>query len=156
MKINGSDGVDAGLRRLGTLVRRQERVEHVRDDLLSKVRERVGRLLKPIKGEFKRLKTQLERWTLTHQGELQERTLRLTHGAVRLQKTPDAIVSDLTDDEIVERLEKRGLFDCVRPKKEPNLVAMKSLDDATLAKVGCRRESHDEFKWQLPGETEWR
>ena len=156
MKINGSDGVDAGLRRLGTLVRRQERVEGAREERLGKIKERINRLLKPIKGEFKRLRQQLERWTLTHPDELQERTLRLTHGAVRLYKTPGAIVSDLPEEEIVRLLKKHGYDDYVRVTEEVNRQALHELDEATLKKVGCRLSSEDEFQWQLAGETEWR
>ena len=156
MKIAGAEGVDHALHRLGTLVRRQDRCETVRDDLIGKVRERVNRLLRPIKAEIKRLRGQLERWTLTHQDYLQERTLSLTHGAVRLYKTPDAIASDLPDNEIVVRLKAGGHYDCVRIKEEPDRIAMKLLTDEELKQVGCRRESRDEFQWRLAGEAEWR
>jgi phage host-nuclease inhibitor protein Gam len=156
MKINGVDGVDAALWRLATLERRQLRAKAGAEARMAAIKERLSRLLKPLKAEFKRLRGQLERWTLTHQDELQERTLRLTHGAVRLYKTPPAIVSDLSDEEIVARLRKHGLTDFIRVKEEPDRAAMRALDDADLAKVGCRRESRDEFQWQLAGETEWR
>lgn len=156
MKIDGADGVDAALRRLGTLERRQIRAKGGAEARMAGIKERLARLLKPLKAEFKRLRGQLERWTLMHQEDLEKRTLRLEHGAVRVYKTPDAIVSDLTDEEIVTRLKKHGLLDCVRTKEEPDRVAMKDLTDAQLKQVGCMRESQDKFQWQLAGETEWR
>jgi phage host-nuclease inhibitor protein Gam len=156
MKIEGTEGVDRGLARLATLERRHQRAKDFEAGLIDKVRARVAKVVKPIKAEFKRLKAQLERWTFGHRDELQEKTLRLTHGAVRLYKTPDAIVSDRTDDEIVELLKKHGHTDCIRKKEAPDRVAMKELSDEQLRKVGCTRDSQDEFQWQLAGETEWR
>lgn len=156
MKLMGWDAVDQALHRLATLERREVKAKGAAETRIGRIKARLGGILKPLRSEFKRLKAQIERWTFGHTDELQERTRRMAHGAVRLYKTPDAIVSDLTDDEVVERLEKRGLVDCVRQKKEPNRQAMKDLTDEQLKSVGCRRESHDEFQWQLDGETEWR
>jgi phage host-nuclease inhibitor protein Gam len=156
MKIEGTDGVDRALARLATLERRHQRAKDFEGGLLDKVRARVAKVVKPIKAEFKRLKGQLERWTFGHRDELDQKTLRGMHGAVRLYKTPDAIVSDLTDDEIVTLLKKHGHKDCVRTKEAPDRVAMKELTDAQLKQVGCTRDSQDEFQWQLAGETEWR
>jgi len=156
MKIDGADGVDRALARLASLEGRQKRAEAFREELVAKVKTRVARVLSPIKLEFRRLKEQLSRWTFRHQDSLEGRTLNLTHGAVMLRKTPDAIISDLTDDEIVLALERNGFEHMVRTKKEPDRVAMKELTDAQLKLVHCTRDSQDEFKWRFAGETEWR
>lgn len=156
MKITSWDSVDAGLARLATLERRKLRAKGAAERRMAKVKERLKAICKPIDREWKRMLATLERWTLTHQDDLQERTLRLTHGAVRLQKTPEAIVSDLSDDEIVARLEAAGLTDCIRVVRTPNREQMHALTEAQLTAVGCRKDSKDLWKWQLAGEETWR
>jgi phage host-nuclease inhibitor protein Gam len=156
MKLTSWDTVDAALARLATLERRKLKAKFAGDRRMARIKERLKAIFKPLDRDWKRLLGQLERWTLTHQDDLKERTRRMAHGAVRLQKTPEAIVSDLTDDEIVARLEAAGLTECVRNVRSPNREKMHELTPEQLEQVGCRKDSRDLFKWQLAGETEWR
>ena len=156
MKITSWDSIDTALARLGTLERRKLRAKGGADKRIAKIKDRLKAIFKPLDREFKSLRASLERWTFGHADDLQERTRRLGHGAVRLYKTPAKIVSDLSDETLVALLKRNGYVGYIRTVEEPNRQAMKDLTDEELAAIECRRESHDEFQWQLTGETEWR
>lgn len=156
LRVTSWETADEALRRLAQTERRTLKAKGGADKRIERVKAQLKGVLKPLAADWKRLLGQLERYTVSHPDDLQERTRRLTHGTVRLYKTPDAIISDLTDDEVVALLKRHypGLY--VRTKEAPDRVAMKALSAADLALVGCRLDSHDEFQWQLPDETEWR
>ncbi len=156
MKLGSWDAVDSALARLSTLERRKLRAKGGADKRMAKIKEALRAVVKPLDREFKRLREQLERWTFGHADELQERTRRGAHGAVRLYKTPPAIVSDLSDEDLVARMKAKGYIGYIRTVEEPNRAAMKDLTDEELETIQCRRESHDEFQWQLSGEETWR
>jgi len=156
VKLTSWDSMDTALARLETLERRRLRAKGGADKRLAKIREALRAVIKPLDREFKRLREQLERWTFGHQADLQERTRRSAHGAVRLYRTPPAIVSDLTDEELIRQLREMGREDLIRPKYEVDREALSRLTDQQLGLLCCRRESRDEFQWQLAGETEWR
>jgi phage host-nuclease inhibitor protein Gam len=156
MKLTSWDTLDAALARLGTLERRKVKAKHGADGRMATIKERLKAVLKPLDRDFKRLVGQLERWTFGHPDDLQERTRRSEHGAVRLYKTPPAIVSDLSDEELIALMKRTGYVGHIRTKEEVNRETLKILTDEELAVIQCRRETHDEFQWQLAGETEWR
>jgi phage host-nuclease inhibitor protein Gam len=156
MKITSWETVDQALARLATLERRDQRADGAAKARIQKIKEQLARVLKPLRRDFKRLTGQIEKWTFGHSDDLMERTRRLDHGAVRLYKTPGAIVSELSDEELVALMKTKGYVGYIRTVEEPNRVSMKDLTDEELAKIKCRRESHDEFQWQFAGETEWR
>lgn len=156
MRITSWETADAALARLATLERREQRAEGAGKARMQKIRERLAGVLKPLRNEWKRLQNQLEKWTFGHADELRERTRVLAHGAVRLYKTPTAIVLDQDEEAVIKALKRRGLLGCIRVKEEVDKVALRELSDQLLADIGAHRESHDEFQYQLSGEAEWR
>jgi phage host-nuclease inhibitor protein Gam len=156
VKLTSWDTVDAALARLATLERRKVKAKFAGERRMARIKDRLKAIFKPLDRDFKRLLAQIEKWTFGHSDELQERTRRSAHGAVRLYKTPAAIVSDLTDEELIRQFRELGREDLIRTKREVDREALSRLTDQQLGMLCCRRESRDEFQWQLSGETEWR
>jgi len=106
----------------------------------AEAKERAATL---VKGE-KALSKSLESFTKAHEGDLEGRSKRLTHGRVGFRRVTK-IALTRTVAFVISKLRSRRMGDCIRVKESINKETLAVYGDDVLAKIGARRKTDDVF-----------
>jgi len=86
----------------------------------------------------------LEAFTRAHQGDLDGRSKKLTHGRVGLRQVTKIALLHKAEF-VIQRLRAKDMIDCIRRTEAVKKEALAAYDDAALAAVGAKRKTADVF-----------
>jgi len=121
-----------------------ERIDADADKDIAKIKERAAVAGKELRDRVKEQTATLKAFCDYRKGDLfkDRKSLECAFGAFGYRKNPPSIS---TAKDTVELLDKLGLSQYVRVRREADKEAMLSLTDETLAQVDAVRKSKEEF-----------
>lgn len=140
-------GADAALLEIGRLDREIEALEGASQLEIDEVRERLVDAATPLQERRDFLEMQLQTFCEAHKDELKGKSRVLNFGTVSFRQITKIIIRSIKV--CVDGLHLVGLYNFVHIKQTPDKEKMKELDDAILAKLGCRREVRDVFGYEI-------
>jgi phage host-nuclease inhibitor protein Gam len=146
------DDVDRVLKELCALETQVERIDSDGDARIAKIKEETAKAGKAIRERIKELNASVKAFSDYNKQSLfkDKKSIERAFGIIGYRKTPPSISVAKTT---VDLLEKLGMTQYIRIRKEPDKEALLSLDDDALAQIDAVRKSKEEFFVQPKRET---
>jgi len=143
-EIQSLDDTDRILKEMCGLESEIERIDSEGDRKIAEIKAKTAEAGKAMRERVKELSASLKAYSDFNKGTLfkERKSIERSFGTFGYRKTPPKVE---TSRDTVELLERLGMAQYVRVKKEVDKEALLNLDDEELAKVDAARKSKEEF-----------
>ncbi|HOX30883.1 MAG TPA: host-nuclease inhibitor Gam family protein [Spirochaetales bacterium] len=143
-EIQSLEDADRLLKEMCALETKIERIDSEGDKQIAEIKAKTAEQGKALRERVKELSASLKAYSDYNKSELfkDRKSIDRSFGSFGYRKNPPSIT---TAKDTVELLEKLGMSQYVRVKREVDKEALMGLDDETLATVNAVRKAKEEF-----------
>jgi phage host-nuclease inhibitor protein Gam len=139
------DEVDQALRKIGECEIGIETFEADMNREINDAKAKAEKLVKPLQTAMTVLEAQVRSFVTERKKELDGKSRALTFGTVGFRQATSITYSTKKTEEILERLKKLGMTNCIAVKESISKAALALYPDKELNKAGVTRKVEDQF-----------
>jgi phage host-nuclease inhibitor protein Gam len=147
MKISDWSDADVALAHLAERRRILAKFATERDEAISKARDVYLKRVRPWEDEIEALESELHRFALDAQGDLDGRSKTLTHGRLGFHLARELAVRSVK--KAIDWLVESKKWAYLRVRHELNKEALRDADPDILKACGAKLKPHDQFWYEI-------
>lgn len=145
---NGISGIAEFLAEIASIEEKMDTITKRLGTKAMRMKAKADEQLEPLKAQGKRLFDGIAAYAEVHRQELtteEKKSLEFVAGTIGWRLNPSAVEFDVSDEEMVERLEKLGFPEFVHVEKKPNREAMQANKTKAESITGITFEQDEDF-----------